>query len=159
MQVHFPKCGFILPYTCTWCRWLAWRLVGHGPTTAFGRVAGWQAYTKICAELLCNIVVNIVMLLHYSRWNWVRDYITRETAAYHYLTSAAKWVINERCNPIGQHSPVQQHKSWYRPVTPLPDQTRQQGHARLPDGIIRKSYIAFLPYLYSTCSQLQSYIY
>ena len=26
-----------------------------GPTTAFGRVVGRQAYTKICAEQLCNI--------------------------------------------------------------------------------------------------------
>ena len=26
-----------------------------GPTTAFGRVVGHQAYTKICSEQLCNI--------------------------------------------------------------------------------------------------------
>ena len=30
-----------------------------GPTTAFGRVVG---DNKFCAELLCNIVVNIIML-------------------------------------------------------------------------------------------------
>ena len=53
-----------------------------------------------------------------------------ETAAYHYLTSAAKWVINERCNPIGLHSPVQQHKSWYRLVTYYPT---KRGSRAMPD--------------------------
>ena len=39
-------------------------LVGRGPPFAYWRKVGLQAYTKICSGVLCNIVVNIVMLLH-----------------------------------------------------------------------------------------------
>ena len=39
-------------------------IVGRGPPFAYWRKVGLQAYTKICSGVLCNIVVNIVMLLH-----------------------------------------------------------------------------------------------
>ena len=56
------------------------------------------------------------------------------TAAYHYLTSAANWVIMnplERCNPIGLQSPLQQNKSRYRLATRPSANTRRAGHAQL----------------------------
>ena len=95
-------------------------LVGRGPTTAFGR-------DKPIPRFVLNYYVILLWIsLCYCRWIlsvWLRNEGRMgETAAYHYLTSAAKWVINE---PIGLHSPVQQHKSWYRLVTLLPDQTRK----------------------------------
>ena len=40
------------------------KVVGRGPPFAYWRKVGLQAYTKICSGVLCNIVVNIVMLLH-----------------------------------------------------------------------------------------------
>ena len=37
-----------------------------GPTTAFGRVVGHQAYTKICAEQLCNICCEYHYIILYT---------------------------------------------------------------------------------------------
>ena len=42
-----------------------------GPTTAFGRVIGRQAYTKICAEQLCNICCEIIIIYTHLRDNSV----------------------------------------------------------------------------------------
>ena len=42
-------------------------IVGRGPPFAYWRKVGLQAYTKICSGVLCNIVVNIVTLLHIRR--------------------------------------------------------------------------------------------
>ena len=56
------------------------------------------------------------------------------TAAYHYLTSAANWVIMDplgRCNLIELQSPLQQNKSWYRLATRPSANTRRAGHAQL----------------------------
>ena len=40
-----------------------------GPTTAFGRVVGRQAYTKICADQLCNMCCEY----HYIIYTHLRD--------------------------------------------------------------------------------------
>ena len=53
-----------------------------GPTTAFGRVVGRQAYTKICAEQLCNICCEY----HYMIYTHLRD----NCVVYHHRTKMAE---------------------------------------------------------------------
>ena len=50
-----------------------------GPTTAFGRVVGRQAYTKICAEQLCNICCEY----HYITFMWFTTTVPKWPQAIH----------------------------------------------------------------------------
>ena len=61
----FVLCACMLCAMCLYALCLcAMCLVGRGPPFAYWRKVGLQAYTKICSGVLCNMVVNIVMLLH-----------------------------------------------------------------------------------------------
>ena len=81
-------------------------------------------------------------------------------AAYHYLTSAANWVIMdplERCNPIGLQSPLQQNKSRYRLATRPSANTRREGHAQLQSHIIITSLLVPSKREYMQTCSIQKY--
>ena len=68
-----------------------------GPSTAFGRVVGRQAYTKICAEQLCNICCEY----HYIIYTHLRD----NYVVYHHRTKMAEAATSHACRAIS-HQPL-----------------------------------------------------
>ena len=64
-----------------------------GPTTAFGRVVGRQAYTKICAEQLYNICCeyHYIIMIHIY-------------VVYHHRTNMAEAATSHTCRAIS-HQP------------------------------------------------------
>ena len=68
-----------------------------GPTTAFGRVVGRQAYTKICAEQLCNMCCEY----HYILYTHLRD----NYVVYHHRTKMAEAATSHTCRAIS-HQPL-----------------------------------------------------